>query len=262
MAGLTLFAKGNSDVADALFACEDPVGRWGGVNEALRAQQSDWRVVLRHETFTRSDALLQADGEVPAALSHLPLARPYDATSQFSAKLFDGSADACVLSIQPDVTMKLVRHKATGRLFYPGLPAETSPEARAWMKAECEVAPLLTPEESLRNFQDVIARLRQRSDAPVLILNLSTVLPGDAVADYRGMEGALSTRIKRFNLGVVALSEETGALVVDVDRIVARIGADRMKLGSVRLNAEGSRLVALEVLRLLAAEGLLALPQD
>ena len=255
MPRLTMFAKGNSDIADSLFACEDPSGRWGGINEALRARKSGWRVVMRHETFIRSDALLQADGEIPAALSHLPLAWPYDAASQFSPALFDGSADAYVLSIQPDVTMKLARHKATGRVFYPGAPLTTPPEVRAWLKAECEVAPLLSPEDSVSNLRGVIARLRLRSEAPVLILNLSTVLPGDVASTYRGIEGALSTRIKRFNLAVVALSEQTGAIVVDVDRVVARAGADRLKLDSVRLNAEGSRLVAWEVLRVLEDAG-------
>ena len=40
-----------------------------------------------------------------------------------------------------------------------------------------------------------------------------------------------------------------------VDRVVARAGADRLKLDSVRLNAEGSRLVAWEVLRVLEDAG-------
>jgi hypothetical protein len=255
MPRLTIFAKGNSDVADSLFACEDRNGRWGGINEALRTRGSDWRIVLRHETLTRSDALLQAEGEIPEALRRLPFAWPYDAANQFSATLFDGSADAYVLSIQPDVTMKLARHKVTGRVFYPGAPGETPPEVRAWLKAECEVAPLLTPEESRDNFKAVVARLRQRSDAPILVVNLSTVLPGDGAYVYRGIESALTTRIKRFNLGVVELSEETGVLVVDVDRLVARAGADRLKLDSVRLNVEGSRFVAEEVLRVLNSVG-------
>ena len=119
MPRLTIFAKGNSDVADSLFACEDRSGRWGGINEALRTRGSDWRIVLRHETLTRSDALLQAEGDIPEALRRLPFAWPYDAANQFSATLFSGSADAYVLSIQPDVTMKLARHKVTGRVFYP-----------------------------------------------------------------------------------------------------------------------------------------------
>jgi hypothetical protein len=255
MPRLTIFAKGNSDVADSFFACEDRSGRWGGLNEALRTRGSDWRVLLRHETLTRSDAVLQSDGDIPEALRHLPFAWPYDAANQFSGTLFNGSADAYVLSIQPDVTMKLVRHRATGRVFYPGAPNRTPSEFRAWLKAECEVAPLLTPVESRDNFKAIVARLRQCSDAPILIFNLSTVLPGDGAYLYRGIENALATRIKRFNLAVVELSEETGVLIVDVDRLVARAGADRLKLDSVRLNAEGSRLVSEEVLRMLNAAG-------
>ena len=57
--------------------------------------------------------------------------------------------------------------------------------------------------------------------------------------------------MRRFNLGLAELSQQTGISVIDVDRIVARAGADRLKLDTVHLTAEGCRLVAEEVVRVL-----------
>lgn len=255
MPRLTVFAKGNSDVADSLFACEDASARWDGLNEALRDRRSPWRVRTRHETFTRSDALLQAPGDVPQALRAITFAWPYGAASQFGTAFFDEPVDAYVLSIQPDVTTKLARHRATGCLFYPGPPSEMSSELRVWLRAECDVSPLLTPEQSCANLNAIVERVRARSQAPILIYNLSSVTPGDRVARYRGFDETLKTRILRFNLALVALSTETGVFIVDVDRIAACAGADRVKLDHVRVNVEGSRLVGAEVVRLLQEAG-------
>jgi hypothetical protein len=251
MARLTVFAKGNSDVADSLFFCSDAGASWGGINEALRVQGSNVRVRLRHETFIRSDALAAAQGGMPPALAHLVFEWPYTANDQFGAGFFDDPADANVLSIQPDVTMKLLRHRASGALFYPGTPQKISKDLMPWLRAECDMMPLMDAGEALKSWKAVVARLRIRSAAPILFYNLSTVAPGDVLANYRGLGPTLTTRIKEFNLALVALSAETGVYIVDVDRLAARHGADALKLDSVRLNTKGSGLVADEVIRIL-----------
>ena len=251
MARLTIFAKGNSDVADSLFYCTDAGVDWGGINEALREQGSDVRVRLRHETFIRSDALAAAQGKVPPALAQVPFEWPYTVSDQFGTAIFDNPADAYVLSIQPDITMKLLRHRATGCLFYPGAPQKIAKDLMPWLRAECDMAPLLDPDEALKSWKAVVARIRSRSAAPILFYNLSTVAPGDMVSNYLGMAATLTQRIKAFNLALMDLSAETGVFIVDVDRLAARHGADALKLDAVRLNAKGSRLVAGEVIRIL-----------
>lgn len=251
MARLTIFAKGNSDVADSLFMCSDAGASWGGINEALRGQGADVRVRLRHETFIRSDALVAAQGGVPPALADLRFDWPYTASDQFGTGIFEDPADAHVLSIQPDITMKLLRHRASGVLFYPGAPQKIAKDQMPWLRAECDMMPLLGVEEALKSWRAVVARIRARSAAPILFYNLSTVAPGDMLANYRGLAPTLTTRIKQFNLALIDLSAETGVFIVDVDRLAARHGADLLKLDAVRLNAKGSRLVAEEVIRIL-----------
>jgi hypothetical protein len=75
------------------------------------------------------------------------------------------------------------------------------------------------------------------------------------------MEDALSTRIRRLNLGLIELSQDTGISVIDVDSVVARAGADHVKLDAVHLTAEGCRLVAEEVVRVLDDLGCFSLAE-
>src|SRR5262249_51746220 len=83
---LTLFAKGNNDVRDWLHSRR--VGGelcWNGINEVVRARFPGTTVRVRHEVWTRSDALLGAESTVPRELDgwSVPLA-PHTPAAQFS----------------------------------------------------------------------------------------------------------------------------------------------------------------------------------
>lgn len=252
MQRLTLFAKGNLDVRDSLhtFRVGDRV-LWNGINELTR-DRFGTLVRVRHETWTRSDATIQAAGSVPAAIAarQLPLG-PYPVDSQFSSRLFDADADVVVLSIQPDVAGTLVRHRRDGYLFYPSNWGSWSDADRRWLSEEFVAEDALEAGASMRNFEALIARIRARSAAPIVVYNLSAVVPGESIHCHAGLAEALSTRIRRFNLALAELSQRSGISIVDVDTVVARGGADRLKLDAMHLTAEGCRLVAQEVVRVL-----------
>jgi hypothetical protein len=259
MGRLTILAKGNLDVRDSLHSLR--VGgdlRWNGINEIVRERFPSMTVRVRHETLTRSDALLEARGQVPPEITAraLPLGA-FTAAAQFSVALFDGDADVIVLSIQPEVTSTLVRHRHDGYLLYPN-EAESWAEAdRRWLRDEFDALGVLDAAQSMRNLETVIERIRKRSAAPILVYNLSSVVPGDTVHCHAGLGDVLSTRIRRFNLGLAEVSQRTGISVIDVDAIVARAGAARLKLDAFHLTADGYRLVAEEVVRVLGDEGCL-----
>jgi lysophospholipase L1-like esterase len=250
---LTIFAKGNLDVRDSLHSLR--VGGkvlWNGINDIVRARFSETVIRLRHELWTRSDALLESDGTVPAELleRRLPL-NPYSAAVQFSQALFETDSDVIILSLQPDITNPLVRHRRDGYLFYP-YNCETWPSVdTAWLRNEFAQVESLDAETSMNNFARMIARVRKRSAAPILIYNLSSVIPGESVHCHQGLGDIFSTRIRRFNLTLTELSQLAGVSIIDVDTIIARAGADRLKLDAVHLTAEGCRLVAAEVARVL-----------
>ena len=250
---LTIFAKGNLDLRDCLHAFR--VGErvvWNGINDVIRSLHPGIVTRVQHELWTRSDALLQPATAAPADLVQrsLPLA-PYTPASQFSQALFQSDADAIVLSVQPDLMTALVQHRRDGYLFYPNNLDSWPANDRQWLRLNFEAAGLLDVAASMTNFESIIVRLRARSRAPILIFNCSSVVPGDAIHCHSGLEDILSTRIRRFNLALIELSERTGISIIDVDSIVARGGADRLKYDAVHLTPEGCRLVAEEVVRVL-----------
>ena len=188
MGRLTIFAKGNLDVRDTLHSLR--LGgdtAWNGINEVLRVRGSGSLARVRHETWARSDVLLQGLGRPPADLAErgLPLgAQSLD--SQFSQALFETDADAIVLSVQPDVHVTLARHREDGVLFYPNDREDWPAADQAWLRETCVPVGLLGPDASMANFARIIERIRQRSDAPILIYNLSSVVPGEQVHRPRG----------------------------------------------------------------------------
>jgi hypothetical protein len=254
---ITLFAKGNLDVRDTLHALR--FGErlaWNGLNELLRTRTPSVTARVRHETFTRSDALLEAKGSIPVAFEgqDLPLGA-HPLASQYAPRLFEAEADVFVLSIQPDVSVLMLRHRRDGFLFYPNDWRDWPKDDQSWLRANFEPAPPLDVETSMANFAAIIARLRARSAAPILIYNLSAAIPGEYI--HQGFGDLLSTRIRRFNLGLIELSDSTGVSIIDVDRIVAKGGADKMKLDSLHLTGVGARAVAEEVVRVLEDFGVL-----
>jgi hypothetical protein len=255
---LTLFAKGNLDLRDTLHSLRlggDLV--WNGVNEIVRERHPGWTIRFRHETLSRSDALLEARGVVPASLAERdPSLSTHPAASQFSTAVFDTEADAVILSIQSDLTVSVVRHRRDGYLLLPAGWSHWPAEGRAWIHENFEPVPRLDAAESMGHFTSIIARIRARTAAPILIYNVSSVVPGEQIHAYQGLEDTFSTRIRQFNLGLIELSQKTGISVIDVDAILARNGADRLKLDALHLTAEGCRLVAGEVVRVLEDHGL------
>jgi hypothetical protein len=263
MPRVVIFAKGNLDVRDSLHSLT-LAGQllWNGLNEIVRTRFPGTTIRVRHETWTRSDALLAATGDVPAELAdkNLPLAA-YPLRSQFSRALFETEADAFVLSLQPDVTTLLFQHRLGHHLFYANNLESWSTEDRSWFEQNYICTPALDVERSMFNFARIIERIRERSQAPILIYNLSAVIPGEWVHSYEGLGETYSNRIRRFNLALTKLSQQTGVSIVDVDRVVARVGADQVKIDAVHLNEQGCRLVAEEVVRILADVGVLSVAE-
>lgn len=257
---LNIFAKGNLDVHDTLHSLElNGSVVWNGINQAIRERGGGPTVRVRHETSLGSAAILQARGEIPSVFDGrvLPL-DPYPLSTQFGRTLFEVSADVFVLSIQADLQVATARHRQQGFLFNPNDISRWSEEDREWLFREFEPVPIASADEGIKALEAVIMQLRSRTEAPILVYNVSSVVPGEMVHSHAGLEDIASTRIKRFNLALVELSQRTGISIVDVDRIVAERGTKAMKLDTTHLTAEGCSAVAREVLRILEALGCIA----
>jgi lysophospholipase L1-like esterase len=116
---------------------------------------------------------------------------------------------------------------------------------------------LLSVDVAINNLAAIVARIRRGSEIPILIYNLSPIIPGDQIHCYTGLGETFSTRIRKFNLALTGLSEDTGISIIDVDAIVARHGADVLKLDAVHLKPQGYHFLAEEVVRVLDDLGIL-----
>lgn len=257
---LRIFAKGNVDVRDSLmWSRVNGVLEWNGVNEIIRPRFPGVLAKIRHETCTRLD-LIPLPGEVA------PLAPPEDIArrlpsgahpieKQQRTTMFDEPADVVVLSMQSAATNALVRHRRDGWLLLPDDFESWDPESRSYLETECEYAGLAPIEATLEHLEKLILAIEEKLGAHVLVYNLSPVTPGERTHCWLGAEDSLGLRVQRFNLGLAELSSRLGFSIVDVDRIVACAGADRLKVDLFHLNAEGWRLVAEEVVRILDERG-------
>lgn len=259
MPRLTILAKGNADVRDSLHSLhENGAVAWNGINTILRERHPQWTARVIHETMNRSDALMECAIAPQALIGRAPPLGAYSVGSQFETRLFDCAADVVVLSIQPEVMNQLVRHRSDGHRFYPHDAAAWPEDDRRWLVEQYQPEPPLEPEQSMASLGRLVARIRERADPLILIYNLSPIVPWERIHCYQGVDETLAERIRRFNLGLIELSRTTGISIVDVEAVVARAGADRLKLDALSLNAEGCRLVAQEVLRILEDHGCFA----
>jgi hypothetical protein len=255
-ARLTIFAKGNVDLRDTLHSkWVDGNVVWNGINEVLLAQHPEWRARVRHETCTRSDALLAADGSIPLAIAERCLdfgAHPL--ASQFSSRLWDKGHDVVVLSLQPEVMNRLARDRTDHHLLYPEGAGTWSEDDRTWFTARYDAVGLLSPEQSMANLKLVFERLRGQVPH-MLVYTLSPFIPGERLHSLAGMAETLAWRIRRFNLALIDLARELDFSIVDVETILARHGAERLKIDGIHITAEACRLIAEEVVFILGERG-------
>jgi hypothetical protein len=250
---LNLFLKGNLDVCDTLFGQRLPGNTsWGGINQIFRASERAVTVRVRHEPSIGFAAHAAANANVPRELAdRAALFGPFTPAVQFSDAAFKWPHAALVMSLQADICVPLLRHRTLGYLIHP-YELKAWPAADLdWLKGEFMPEPAPRVERSMEDLGRVIDRYRRTSDAPVLVFNMSSVVPGETIHRYQGAADAMSQRVRRFNCALVDASSELGFSIVDVDRITAEYGARHVKFDPMHLNAEGCRLVCEQVVKIL-----------
>jgi hypothetical protein len=156
----------------------------------------------------------------------------------------------------------LLRHRTLDYLMHP-YDLRWWPAAELdWLKANFIPEPAPGAERSMEDLAHVIDRYRRLSEAPILVFNMSSVVPGETIHSYQCAADATSQRIRRFNCALVDASAELGFSIVDVDRIIAEHGARHLKFDPIHFNAEGCRLVCEDVVRILDDYGVLLERQD
>lgn len=263
---LRIFARGNVDVRDALLWSR--VGgqlQWNGINEVLRVRHPGTIAKVRHETCARLD-LVPLPGETlpgpPPELARRFPSGAHPIERQHRTAMYDAPADVVVLSMQSATTNALVRHRREGWLLLPDELETWDAESLAALKRDFENAGLAPLETVIERLERLVPAIEDRLGAHVLVFNLSPIVPGERVHCWVGAEESLALRVRRFNLALAELSARLGFSIVDVDRICACAGADRVKVDLFHLTAEGYRLVAEETVRILEERGWFDAPAE
>ena len=228
-----LFIKGNQDLLDSLLS-RDHGGNVlvRGLHERL-AEKFDGRfqLELTTEPHLRSDLALQqlAGLEVPQDLRGQGFPNDFVA-SHFHSRIFDAGADIIVLSLIPEMHNQPWKHNDAGYLLVPPQDwrSSWSPSQQDWLNHNFSPLGQQTAEDFKEHFTRLMHLLKGQTEAHVILFGCSNVDPQDHTYKYHGHStDTPSQRADRFNLAMFELSHAEGLSVIDVDRLVAELGARR-----------------------------------
>jgi hypothetical protein len=223
----------------------------------------------------RSDLLLQCRAGVPAEFVEDMRSRFHLPAGYFSPALFDPTfgpkgyeqfgafpKSVIVLSILPDLTRTMYRHRETGLLVDPGTAWLNSRLSRAladlsflkWFRETFESLGRMSVDEFKRTYRSLIPAITEATGARVLVFNALELDPLDKTYDFSESSPEAVTRRRRFNLALFELARELRFDVVDVDSIAKLDGIDQ-QVDFSHLPVERMRTVGVEVARILSERG-------
>jgi hypothetical protein len=248
-----VFLKANADLRDPIFGVRFADGaQWGGLGAAYRELREPVTARVRHETLTGFFSLAQCDADIPEDVNEkAALFGSFPPKMQCSAAAFDADYDAILLSIQADVVATPALHVRSGLRFVLNDERNWPEATAAWRREAFRNVGVVTVEQSMDDLRRVVQRLRQTSNAPILVANMSATIRGETVHSYLGMPEILSHRIRRFNLALIDVAHDLDISVLDIERIIAQGGAETLMIDHTHFTLEGCRRIALETARIL-----------
>jgi hypothetical protein len=139
-----------------------------------------------------------------------------------------------VLSILPDLSRTVYRHRASGYVVDPGTAwlnnlasALADLSMATWFRENFESLGRISVEEFTENYRRLIPAIKRETGAHVLVFNSLEIEPFDPTHDYSLRNLKSASRRRRFNIALAELSRELDFRVVDVDRVLKEQGVDR-----------------------------------
>jgi hypothetical protein len=150
--------------------------------------------------------------------------------------------------LEAEIALPPWRHRQSDYLAYapPGICPPTDHFERAGQ---------LSAARSQENLRRLIAAVKERLDAHVLVFNCSSIDPDDNVHNYHGREDTTALHIHRLNLALMELSCQEGISIIDVERLISEMGGERHVVAPCRYSDEAYEAVGQEFLRVLADIG-------
>lgn len=96
---------------------------------------------------------------------------------------------------------------------------------------------------------DIVKAIKSRSDAHVAVFNASSLDPNEQLLNYARGEITSVERIRRLNLELLRASMDFGVSIVDVDRVLAEIGAREHVRGALQYSDDALEIIGAELIR-------------
>ncbi len=234
-------------------------GQPGGIQDLVPEEIPQAPAVeFIHHPAARADLYLQQlrQPEAAAGLAAFGLQDPG------ASQVFDWLPRAVIFNLQTEVEQVVWQHAQSGLLAGPPADWEMAWSAGRRARFRQQFRPLgeQTVEAYRGDFLQVARELQSRLDTQIIVLGCSSYDPADRVRNYARSGETGSLRAHRFNLALLELSRQVGLAVVDVDRIIAEMGAGENVSALFSYSAAARLAIRGELLRVLADLGLFAEP--
>ena len=169
-----------------------------------------------------------------------------------------------ILSLAPDATRTLYRHKEHGFLADPGgwwlnhamsdvlsnLPAVT------WFQENFESIGKISASDFMDNFTKIARLIKEDLGAHLIVLNVLTVEPANLTHNYQFVRSSQSMRRRELDLALVELSHKLDFSILDVDRILKGAGIQEIQVDFAHFPEEAYPLIGKEAFRIMRDLGI------
>ena len=169
-----------------------------------------------------------------------------------ATQLIEQGPDVLVMSICPDLMQSTWRNPSSGHSVSSPLqsgPGGSQPES-TWA-APLTPAGVTQADQFEENLLRIIKFIKQQVGAHVIVYNASPFDPDDKLYTFRGVDDTFALRTQRFNLALIRLSLAEGISIVDVERLVAELGASEHVTRPLRYSGQVYTAACGEVMRIL-----------
>lgn len=265
---LRILVKGERDVIDSLLAVSKGDERLDRELQDLvnNKYSQSFQVELIYESGGRSDLWLQQLEEASIqdkldfeetlkGLTDTELASHF--SSQPQSDWLRDDIDILVFSTQAEITKSLWQHQQTGYLV--DIPEAWEQRCSEMEKQEFQQQfssiGLLSTEQSQANFSQMIQVLKERTSAYVIFYNCCDFDPRDRTANYHNVGETLRLKIQRLNLALLKLSMQEGISLIDVESLLAELGAAQHVAKAFDYSSEAYQVICQEFLRVVTDVG-------
>lgn len=265
---IRILVKGDRDVIDSLL----PITQGGkklekGLQDSIDEKYARaFQIEIIYEPGGRSDLWLQQLEKIPL-LNELHASEQLGSfpskqletllTGQSPTSLLAADIDIIVFSTQAEITKNLWRHCQTGYLIdiAEDWKQQRSEAEKHEFQQHFSPTGLLSAEQSQANFSQLVQLLKEKTNAYIICYNCCDFDPSDRTTNYHNIGETLRLRIQKLNLALLKLSMQEGISIIDVESLLAELGAGQHVIAALNYSPEADRAICQEFLRVIIDVG-------